>query len=227
MCDPKSLFKTLIAALVLAFTTQAALAGDETRAARERLENVTPFRFPDRITTLDGKTYAKVILERAEPDGLLVLFSPAEGGLGAAKLKFRNLPAELRERYGYDPMRASDFEAAQERGAAAWRAENAIWTEQRQAALAEQAAWGRQMRAEAESRREEQARAEAVRYAQEQPVSYYAWGGSSYFNCDSYGGGRRFRSHAQQPALGITCSTVSPRCSPVSPHIGPMRPLGK
>src|SRR5882672_11077722 len=146
MCDQKLVFILLIAAFVPAFTMRDALAVDRTPG--EPLENATPFRLPDRITTLDGKTYGKVILDKVEADVLLVLFSPVEGGSGTAKLKFRNLPVELQERYGYDADRAADYEAAQARGEAAWRAEHAVRMVQMEAARAEQAALERQMRAE-------------------------------------------------------------------------------
>ena len=224
----------LIAAFSLAFTTRQALAADETRPATKEQSvsvNATPPGFPDRITTLDGKTYEKVMLEKVDPDGLLVLFAPVEGGSGTAKLKFRNLPAELRERYAYDPARASDYEAAQARGEAMWRAENAVWTEQRRAAQAEQAAWERQMRAEAELRRAaaeaEQARVEAARNVQQEPAYYYpGWWWSGNCNSTLYhdrgGRGSHYNNHVFQriPAVGITSS-------PISPHIGPMRPLGR
>jgi hypothetical protein len=222
MCDQKPVFILLIAAFVPVFTMRDALAVDRTPG--EPLENVTPFRLPDRISTLDGKTYEKVILDKVEADGLLVLFSPVEGGSGTAKLKFRNLPVELQERYGYDADRAADYEVAQARGEAAWRAEHAVRMEQMEAVRAERVAWERQMQAErAEA---EQARAEAARYAQDQPVGYYpAWlsGGYGY---GSYGsgcrGGSRFKNHVpcSTPVSGI-------RSSPISPFMGPMRPSGK
>ena len=221
MCDQKPVFILLVAAFVPAFTMQDALAADRTPG--KQLENVTPFRLPDRVTTLDGKTYEKVILDKVEPDGLLVLFSPVEGGSGTAKLKFRNLPVELRERYGYDEDGAAGYEAEQARGEAAWRAEHAVRMEQKEAAEAERAAWERQMRAELA--KAEQARAEAARYAQEQPVDYPPWSGwygSGWYGYGSRRGGSRFKDHVPRPK-----PVVGMRSSPVSPVMGPMRPLGK
>src|SRR6266436_7911647 len=126
MCDrdQKSQFNSipfwlLIGAFSLAFTTRHVLAAEGGQpAAKEPAVsvNAAPPGFPDRITTLDGKTYQKATLERVDPDGLLVAFAPVEGGSGTAKLKFRNLPAELRERFGYDPGRASEYETARARG---------------------------------------------------------------------------------------------------------------
>jgi hypothetical protein len=219
----------LIAAFSLAFTTRHALAVDEGRpAAKQRSVsvNATPPGFPDRITTLEGKTYEKATLERVDPDGLLVAFAPVEGGSGSAKLKFRNLPAELRERYGYDPARSLDYEAAQARGEAMWNAENAIWTEQRRTAQAEQATWERQLREKLRLAAEaEQARVEAAREVEEPAYYYYypaaLWPG----NCNRAPRHTRQASHhnhthPRMPAVGGSSGSISRT-------IGPMRPSGK
>jgi hypothetical protein len=223
MSDQKSLFLLLLAAFVSAVTSRDALAADQT--PRERSEILAPFRLPERITTLEGKTYEKVILDKVEPDGLLVSFSPVEGGSGTAKLKFRKLPAELRERYGYDAERAADHEAAQVRGEAGWRAEYTVWMEQRELAQSEQAARDREMRAAAELRRAEaeQARVEAARYAQDQPAVYYPWWSSGWYDSGSCRGGKRFNNHAPCPKPVVS----GIRSSPISPFMGPMRPSGK
>src|SRR6185503_17487361 len=218
-------FWLLIAAFSLACTTEHAFAADEGRPpAKEQSVsvNVIPPGFPDRITTLEGKTYEKVTLVKVDPDGLLVNFVPIEGGLGSAKLKFRNLAAELRDRFGYDPARASDYESAQARGEAAWRAESAAWTEQRWAAQAEQAAWEREMRAQTESRlaaEAELARVEAVRNVPEPAYDYYPgwWGWSGNYQHHRQGS-HRGNNHIRQQ---MPASIIS---SPVSPFIGPMRP---
>src|SRR4030095_15992333 len=89
----------------------------------------------------------------------------------------RNLPAELRERYGYDPALALDYETARARGEAMWNAENAIWTEQRRAALAERATWERELRAQLRLAAEaEQARVEEARKVEEPAYYYYGAG---------------------------------------------------
>ena len=68
------------------------------------------------LTTLDGKTYSDVTVQRADPDGLLVFYTPPGGGMGVAKLKFRNLPDPVRQQYGYDAQRAVEFERQQTLG---------------------------------------------------------------------------------------------------------------
>ncbi len=222
-------FWLLIAAFSLAFATEHALAADEgPHPAKERSLNAAPPVFPDRITTVDGKTYERVTLVRVDADGLLVSFAPIEGGSGSAKLKFRNLPVELRDRFGYDAARASDYETAQARAEAVWRAESTAWTELRSAALAEQAAWERQVRAQTESRlaaEAEQARVEAAHKVLEPAYGYYPGGWGWPANYTHHGHGRGFyhnnnHMHQETPAAGIMSS-------PISPFIGPMRPLGK
>lgn len=235
MC--KSFLIPLLAGIALTFAPRTALGANEKVPVAQRPDGRAPL--PDRITTLDGRSYEKVVVERVEPDGLLVRFAPAGGGLGAVKLKFRNLPAEWREEYRYDAAQAADYEGARARGEAVWRAENAAWVEQRREAQAEQAAWERRMRAESEARRAETelARAEATRYTQPESVSYYPWWGSGSCGFDYHQGGlrgghiagrspdrsgRRFHGNLPhlQPGFGISQSHVSSQ-------IGPMRPLGK
>lgn len=67
------------------------------------------------ITTVDGRVYNDVTVIRSDPDGLLVNYTPDGGGIGMAKLRFRNLPNDLRSRYGYDEKSASDYEQRQAR----------------------------------------------------------------------------------------------------------------
>lgn len=220
-------FWLLIATLSLAFATEHAFAADEGRPpAKEQSVSVDaiPPGLPERITTHEGKTYEKATLVKVDPDGLLVIYVPVEGGSGSAKLKFRNLPAALQDRFGYDAARASDYESAQARGEAAWLAQSAAWTEQRWAAQAAQAAWERQMRAETEARlaaEAERARVEAQ--LQEPAYNYYpGWWGWPV-NCKPHGhGSHRNHNHMPQhlPAAGIASSRVSS-------FMGPMRPLGR
>jgi len=218
----------LIGAFALAFTTRHALAADERRPAAQEAAvsaNAAPPGLPDRITTLDGKTYEKATLERGDPAGRLVAFGPVEGRSGSAKLKFRNLPAELRERFGYDPARASEYETARARGEAMWSAENALWTEQRRAAQAEETAWERQLRAQAESRlaaEAEQSRVETARNMQE-PAYYYPGWWPGIYNWTPRRQSPAFH-HNQMPQRMAAVGSTS---SQISPTIGPMRPFGK
>lgn len=65
------------------------------------------------ITTRDGKVYKDVTVIRVEPNGLAVTYRPEGGGIGMAKLKYRDLPEKLQCQYGYDEPKAAAFEASQ------------------------------------------------------------------------------------------------------------------
>src|SRR5438552_15874019 len=76
------------------------------------------------ITTLDGRTYRDCRVSRADPDGVCVLWSG-----GGARIKFANLPAAIRFRYGYDAQKAAAYEQAE---AARQERERALLQAQRQ-----------------------------------------------------------------------------------------------
>ena len=82
----------------------------------------TEARFPSQITTSDGTLYKDVAKQRVDPDGILVSYQPGPGGLGLAKLKFRELPEDLQKQYGYDPKSAGEFEKQQVQVTEEWRA---------------------------------------------------------------------------------------------------------
>ena len=79
---------------------------------------------PSEITTLDGKTYKGVTIQRVDPDGLMVYYTPVGGGIGANKIKFKNLSDNLQRQYNYDPAKAAAYEALQAQGMAAWRVQS-------------------------------------------------------------------------------------------------------
>jgi hypothetical protein len=78
------------------------------------------------VTTTDGKTYHNVTVLHTEPDGLLVSYDPTQGGVGLAKLKFRNLPEALRTQYNYDAQAATNYETQQAQATAQWRSQMAV-----------------------------------------------------------------------------------------------------
>ena len=63
------------------------------------------------ITTRDGTTYKNVTVQRVDPDGLTISYAPVDGGMGLAKLKFEDLPDDLRQRFGYDTNKAAAHKA--------------------------------------------------------------------------------------------------------------------
>ena len=58
------------------------------------------------FTTLDGDKYTNATVKRVEPDGIVVT-----DGEGIRKLKFKNLPPEVGQKFGYDPTKAAQFQA--------------------------------------------------------------------------------------------------------------------
>jgi len=71
------------------------------------------------VQTLDGKTYRDCTVGLVEPDAICLIFPG-----GGARVKFANLPGNLRAICGYDPAKAAAFEQAQ---AAKRQLENARW----------------------------------------------------------------------------------------------------
>jgi hypothetical protein len=72
----------------------------------------------DSITTRNGITYTNAVIQRADPDGVVIEYAPQPGSVGIAKLKFANLPDELRKRYNYNAIDAATFEQNQATGIA-------------------------------------------------------------------------------------------------------------
>jgi len=58
----------------------------------------------DTITTLRGKTFRDCKIAQVHPDGISFTHRA-----GAAKILFTDLPASLREKYGYDPKKAAAY----------------------------------------------------------------------------------------------------------------------
>jgi hypothetical protein len=62
------------------------------------------------ITTLIGATYKNVYVEKVEPDGITISYTPARGGLGIIKISFDELSDDLRQKYGFDPEKKKAYE---------------------------------------------------------------------------------------------------------------------
>lgn len=71
------------------------------------------FLYADDITTIKGKTYTDVAVQRVDPDGISIKHS---AGLG--KLYFSELPPDIQAKYGYDPIKHQKYYEAQQRQAA-------------------------------------------------------------------------------------------------------------
>jgi hypothetical protein len=68
------------------------------------------------IVTRDGKTYLNAVVQRTDPDGIVIQYKPEYGGVGVAKLKFNNLSDALQQDHRYDPSKALIFERNQASG---------------------------------------------------------------------------------------------------------------
>ena len=93
----------------------------------------------DEITTRNGTIYKNVTVQRVDPDGLTISYAPVGGGMGAAKLKFENLPDDLQQRFGYDTNKAAAYKAQQAQGMADWRARQQAAAETARSAAIQQA----------------------------------------------------------------------------------------
>lgn len=60
------------------------------------------------IKTTDGKEYKNANVSRAEPDGIVVITDS-----GIVKLYFTELPEDIRQKYHYDPTKASAFASSE------------------------------------------------------------------------------------------------------------------
>lgn len=224
--------------LVLVLTFALACATQPARAANEQPESPAaastetqpPPRHFAKLTTLDGKTYEQVSVQKVQPDGLLVEFNLPGGGFGTAKLKFRNLPETVRERYSYDPRQAEAFEAAQAEGAKVWAARHEAWAERREAALAEQSAREERLREQTRAAEEkarlaaEQARAEQQVQAPQSYTYPYGWGWGIGWNTHHH-----YKPHRQPvpPQHVPQPPSQQPLTPTFAPFPGPMRPLGR
>jgi S1-C subfamily serine protease len=65
------------------------------------------------VVTRDGMVYRNVRIQEVAPDGLVISYAPTNGGVGISRLKFKDLPGALQQRYGYNPANAAAFEKAE------------------------------------------------------------------------------------------------------------------
>lgn len=60
------------------------------------------------FTTTAGRSFKNVTISRIEPDGIVVITRT-----GVIKLYFTELPQEIQQKYGFDPVKAEAFQAAE------------------------------------------------------------------------------------------------------------------
>jgi hypothetical protein len=94
----------------------------------------------ENLSTTDGTTYSNITVQRTDPDGLCIAYTPAGGGMGVAKVKFSQLSADQQKQFGYDPARAQEFEAQCAQATAAYKAQAVQWDAAAQAARSQRQA---------------------------------------------------------------------------------------
>ncbi|MGB7769044.1 MAG: serine protease [Verrucomicrobiia bacterium] len=101
----------------------------EIRAQTNTNVLVSPFRFSQpqlvnggEIITREGVAYEGVVVQKVVPDGLVVRYSVTDGGLGIAKLNFKDLSDNLQQQFGYNPTNAAAFESEEMQAEGEWRA---------------------------------------------------------------------------------------------------------
>ena len=67
------------------------------------------FALADDFKTITGKEYKNATVSRVEPDGIVV-----KSKSGISKVYFVELPKEVQERFGYDPIKAEALRKQQE-----------------------------------------------------------------------------------------------------------------
>ena len=81
-----------------------------------------------KITTRAGDSYEGVVVQRVDPDGVVIGYALTGGGMGISKLKFQNLPDNLQQQFGYNSTNAAAFEKEQKQAEgqrrAKWIVEN-------------------------------------------------------------------------------------------------------
>jgi S1-C subfamily serine protease len=79
----------------------------------------------EKIITRQGVAYKGVVVQKIAPDGLVIGYTMTDGGLGIAKLKFKDLSDHLQQQFGYDSTNAVAFEKEQKHAESEWQAK---WT---------------------------------------------------------------------------------------------------
>ena len=73
------------------------------------------------IDSATGAVYKNTHVERVEPDGITISYTPVHGGIAITKLNFDELSDDLRLKYGFDPEKKKAYEKDAKQAAAWWR----------------------------------------------------------------------------------------------------------
>jgi len=61
------------------------------------------------IVTASGATYKNTHVEKVDPDGIVISYTPPQGGMAMTKVYFDVLSQDIRQKYGYNPDKAKAF----------------------------------------------------------------------------------------------------------------------
>jgi S1-C subfamily serine protease len=75
-----------------------------------------------KLITREGAAYKGVVVQKALPDGLVIGYTMPDGGIGIAKIKFKDLSDNLQQQFGYNSTNAAAFENDQTKAQEQWRA---------------------------------------------------------------------------------------------------------
>jgi hypothetical protein len=78
----------------------AAVPAPRLHPAKLPLSSPGQARPANELVTTTGTIYKNVEVERVEPDGIVISYTPVNGGWAMAKVYFRDLPAKIRRQYG-------------------------------------------------------------------------------------------------------------------------------
>jgi hypothetical protein len=109
------------------------------------------------IVTATGAVYKNTRVEKVEPDGITISYSPPHGGIAITKLNFDELSDEMRAKYGFDPDKKKAYEKNAKQAAAWWRDQLIASDEAAKAARLAQAQAEAEAEAKAKAERERQA----------------------------------------------------------------------
>ncbi len=90
------------------------------------------------IVTREGVIYKEVVVQKMVPDGLVIAYTPKDGGMSIAKIKFKDLSDGLQQQFGYNPTNAAAFEMKQQQAESQWQAQWRADDEQAQKKIHEQ-----------------------------------------------------------------------------------------
>jgi S1-C subfamily serine protease len=118
--------KQFIGMLLLLLLRDAAVA--QQSANSDQTSALSHFSHPQQISggeiiTREGVAYQGVMVQKVAPDGLVIAYSVAEGGIGMAKLNFKDLSDDLQQQFGYNPTNAATFETEQKQAEKQWQAQ--------------------------------------------------------------------------------------------------------